>query len=194
PRPAPVPGRLLMVGLLEHAPNAVGLRRFVDEVLPSVRERVPGAELHAVGFHGVNFASTFGSAVDVPGLVLRGFVEDLAQEYARASVVIAPIFTGGGTQIKVIDALAHERPLVASPFAYGGFAADLKAPDHLRVARDPAEWIEHCVALLKDPAAAEALAARGHRAASVYDAGTMTITIQTMVRQVLGEQFPQVRQ
>jgi hypothetical protein len=147
-RAKPVPGRLLMVGFFEHPPNAEGLRWFASNVLPALRAQDSRVELHAVGRHSAALADDFAE-----GVRLRGHVADLAAEYDQACIVIAPIFSGGGTQIKVIDALAHARPLVASAFTQAGFAPDLCDERDLLVASaDPAAWIAQCMRLLADPA------------------------------------------
>ena len=95
---------------------------------------------------------------------MRGFVTDLAAEYDEASLVVAPILSGSGTQIKVLDALAHGRPLVASTFAHAGFGHDLHDEEHLLVAGDETQWIDCCSRVLADPESAAAMARRGSTA------------------------------
>ena len=175
PRVDAVPGRLLMVGLFEYPPNARALRWFVHEVLPTLRAEIPGVELHAVG----KCPPALEAELAGHGVQLRGFVTDLAREYDLASLVIAPIQSGGGTQIKVIDALAHRRPLVISAFAHAGFAADLKHPEHLLRCATAQDWISHCRWALKERAAAEAMAGRGYAAVRAYDSDTLTPAIRT---------------
>ena len=174
PRPDAVPGRLLMVGLFEHPPNAQALRWFTQTVLPALRAEIPGVELHAVG----KCPPALEAELAGRGVRLRGFVADLAHEYDLASLVIAPIQSGGGTQIKVIDALAHHRPLVISGFAHAGFADDLKHPEHLLRCDTAQDWISHCRWALKERAAAEAMAGRGYAAVRAYGSDTLTPTIQ----------------
>jgi glycosyltransferase involved in cell wall biosynthesis len=180
PRAEAVPGRLLMVGLFEYAPNAQALRWFVRAVLPTLRAENPGVELHAVGKCPPALAAELAG----PGVLLRGFVTDLAHEYDLASLVIAPVRSGGGTQIKVIEALAHQRPLVVSVFAHAGFAADLKHPDHLLHCVTTPDWISHCRWVLKEREAAEAMAGRGYAAVRVYGSDTLTAAIEATVRAV----------
>lgn len=156
PKVRAIPGRILMVGLFEHPPNADGLRWFVREIVPALRCGRGPIELHAVGKCPSALATELG-----PSIVVRGFVPDLQTEYDLASLVVAPIESGGGTQIKVIDALAHARPLVASAFAHAGFAKELQPVEHLLVCSNKAEWILACNSVLGNADAAEAMAARG---------------------------------
>lgn len=157
-RAAAVPGRILMVGLMKHAPNIAGLEWFYDLVWPSLKQRFPAASLHVIGRHADDLPTRF------PDAVFRGFVERLEPEYDAAQLVVAPIFTGAGTQIKVLDALGHARPLVASNFAVAGFAPFLKEEEHLLTADDAASWISQCSRVLQTPAASEQMAVRGAQA------------------------------
>jgi glycosyltransferase involved in cell wall biosynthesis len=152
-------GRILMVGCFTHPPNAEALEWFADRVLPGLLQRFPAIELHAIGRIGPDFDRRFRSPVRI-----RGFVADLDAEYARASLVVAPIHAGGGTQIKVIEALAHGRPLVASTFAHSGFAETLRPDVELLVASEAQEWIEKCNWALQQPVLANEMGRRGRQA------------------------------
>ncbi|KQU62252.1 hypothetical protein ASG67_03850 [Sphingomonas sp. Leaf339] len=178
-REAPVAGRLLMVGLFAHEPNIEGLRWFADHVWPALSARFPFAELHVIGRHGPDLPEQIRAAH------FHGFVKDLAAEYDRAAVVVAPIRSGGGTQIKVIDALVHARPLVSSTFAYSGFAADLKLNDHMLAADSAAQWIDACTSLLNDSDATEGMARRGaEKAAATYGPERMVTEVRSTLASV----------
>ncbi len=155
-RRPPIARRILMVGYFEHPPNAEGLDWFVSRVLPKLAERLPGVELHAIGKHPPQFSERFSGRV-----VVRGFVDDLAKEYAQAALVIAPIRYGGGTQIKVLEALAHGRPLVSSTFAHAGFAPHLVDGEHLLAAETEEAWLHACTWVLEHPDLSESLAVQG---------------------------------
>lgn len=183
PKASAIAGRILMVGLFEHPPNADGLRWFVDEVLPALRDGFAEVEMHAVGkCPPALFAELTGKGVQV-----RGFVADLQTEYDRAALVVAPIASGGGTQIKVIDALAHGRPLVVSTFAHAGFSEELKQDQHLLVCSDRQQWIDACRSVLQDPESAERMALRGLDAVQSFGRdrlrSTMSETFKAIQRQ-----------
>ncbi len=76
-------------------------------MLPEVRRRAPDFELDAAG-------STFAPWRPDPGIVLLGAVDDLDSLYARAAFAICPLLAGTGEQIKIIDAMAHGLPVVAT--------------------------------------------------------------------------------
>jgi glycosyltransferase involved in cell wall biosynthesis len=126
-RPARVsalPGndRLLFVGNLTYSPNVDAARTLALDVLPLVRARRPNATLHLVG----RAAREVRALAEADGVVVEGEVGDLAPSYADADVVVVALRAGAGTRIKVLEAFAHQRPVVATPIAVAGLAV---APD-----------------------------------------------------------------
>lgn len=179
---APVSGRILMVGYFEHPPNAEGLEWFANRILSRLVERFPGVELHAIGKISPHLARRFSAPV-----VIHGFVDDLAVEYARATIVIAPIRSGGGTQIKVLEALAHERLLISSTFAHTGFAEHLVNGEHLVTADSEEEWLTACQWALRNPGSCRHLAAAGRIAVHRnYGTGHMAAAIQRTINEIVG--------
>jgi glycosyltransferase involved in cell wall biosynthesis len=169
-----VHGRILIVGDFEYPPNAEGLRWFATEVLPPLSQRFSSLELHAVGKFPGRLRDELAGTV-----TFRGFVDDLAPEYDRAAFVIVPITSGGGTQVKLIDALAHGRPLVASAFSHRGYSRELHDGEHLRVAEDVPSWIEQCTWVLQHPDLASAMGARGYLAVkAAYGVDQMNLRVQ----------------
>lgn len=158
--PAKTGRRILMVGTYPYPPNEQGLVWFARVILPRIVELFPDVEFHAVGQYYKRELEVLGPAVR-----MRGFVDDLAGEYAQADVVICPITSGSGTQIKVVEALMSGRPTLVSDFSYQGFA-DVLAPDkHLLVARGEQEWVRHLTAVLDDPGCFAAMADRARTTA-----------------------------
>lgn len=151
-----------MVGMYAYLPNEEGLTWFTQNVLPEIVTRFPDVELHAVGRYTNQSLDKLGKAVK-----MRGFVDGLRDEYIRADVVICPIRSGSGTQIKVVEALMSGRPTVVSDFSYQGFSDVLEPDNHLLVARDPQEWVKHIIAVLRDPAAFSNMAQNGRKVAEM---------------------------
>ena len=158
PRAPANPPRVLMVGKFGYAPNTEGVEFFIGQVLPALRKAVPGSRLRLVGQCPPDLAARWRA---VAGVDVDGFVDDLAPVYAGASLVVAPVFSGGGTQIKVLEALGHECGTVVSGFAAAGFAPNLRDGEHLLVARDAGEWVAQCLKLIASPAQAERLGRAG---------------------------------
>jgi polysaccharide biosynthesis protein PslH len=102
------PLRLLFVGAVNYRPNQLGLEWFISEVLPRVRERLPaGVVVDVVGSSPRRLAGA-------EQVTLHGRVPSVEPFYKRAHVAIVPVLYGSGTRLKVIEAMAHQRPVVAT--------------------------------------------------------------------------------
>jgi glycosyltransferase involved in cell wall biosynthesis len=139
--------------------NVHGVTWFIERVLPAVRRHVPEAELWLVGGIGDRIP-------EGPGVRRLGFVDSLDQVYRRAAVVVNPQQFGTGLSIKSIEALRHARPLVAT--VSGARGLEDGAGLAFRQAASAEEFGEHLVELLRDPAEAAALGARGIAYARAY--------------------------
>lgn len=153
---AKVGRRILMVGMYAYPPNEEGLVWFARRILPRIADLFPNVEFHAIGQYYKQELDELGGAV-----TMRGFVDNLGEEYRQADVVICPIMSGSGTQIKVVEALMNGRPAVVSDFSYQGFSNVLTPDDHLLVARNEEEWVRHITAVLREPSRFTAMATMG---------------------------------
>ena len=143
--PPPGEDRLLFVGNLTYEPNRVAARLLAGEILPRVQQRRPNATLELVGSNGGSLDDLAG----VDGVRLLGAVPDVAPHYASADAVVVPLRHGGGTRIKVLEAFAYRRPVVATSTAVAGLdvvhdrhvvvaeTSDEIAPRRSRPARRP---------------------------------------------------------
>ena len=121
PRALEEPGRILFIGHAQHLPNRDGLLGFVAGAWPKIRAKAPNARLRVVGRE---FTENMVGAGAAEGVDILGFVEDLQEEYARASLVIAPVMEGGGTKIKVLEAMQFQKPVVAHRHSTHGFHSE----------------------------------------------------------------------
>ena len=152
------PPTILMVGTFAYGPNREGANYFIDEELPTIQAAIPDVRLRLVGHCPEQYVGPWQNR---KGIEAAGFVDDLAKEYEGASVVIAPIFSGGGTQIKVLEGLAYGKGLVVSEFALAGFQPRMAAGTHLEVAMRPQDWAERCLSLIRNRPRAAALGKAG---------------------------------
>ena len=102
---------ILFVGNLAYPPNAIAVRELARRILPCVRARLPGSQLRVCGARGESLEKELGK---LPGVSFLGFVPDLASEYLRASVFVSPVPFAGGTQYKLLEAMAVGTPCVTS--------------------------------------------------------------------------------
>jgi glycosyltransferase involved in cell wall biosynthesis len=155
PAPARRPDRLCFVGSLDYAPNIDGLEWFVAEILPRLAARRPGVVLELVG----RGAGPRIQALAGPRVELVGAVPAVRPHLERAALAVVPLRIGGGTRLKIVEALALGTPLVSTPIGAEGL--ELEGGRHLALAERPEEFAAACAALLDDPAAARQLGLAG---------------------------------
>ena len=117
---APEPGRLLMIGSFAHLPNLLALEFFLREVWPLLG---PGYTLHVIGGARHEYYLDFFRdrvSLDLSQVEVEGFVSDVRGAYDRASVVLATLTASAGTNIKVLEAMAMGKVVVATPAGVNG--------------------------------------------------------------------------
>jgi glycosyltransferase involved in cell wall biosynthesis len=138
------PLTILFVGGFGHPPNVDAALWLGRTIFPRVLERVPAARLDLVGHEPIpEVLELARGAVSV-----HGSVPDVTPYLDRAAVVVAPIRIGGSMRMKVLEALAAGKALVATPRAAEGVEAT--AGDHYVLAADEEEVVEALVELLSD--------------------------------------------
>jgi sugar transferase (PEP-CTERM/EpsH1 system associated) len=149
PRPGdPSPDRstVLFFGALDYWPNVDGLLFFLDEIWPRVTATHPSARLRILGRRPPPALL----ARKGPRVELAGFVEDLRPSLAAAAAVIVPLRLGGGTRLKILEAMAMARPVVSTTLGAEGI--DVASGRELLLADDPALFAAALRRLLEDPA------------------------------------------
>jgi polysaccharide biosynthesis protein PslH len=175
------PDRVLFTGTLDYQPNAEAVVWFATEVLPHLRVRRPSVRVTIVGRNPPRQVQQL--AADL-GLELTGWVADLVPYQRAAAVAIAPLRSGGGTKLKVLEALAAGRPLVATSVAAEGI--DVEDGVHLLVRDEPGAFADAVAGLLVDSERARALAAAGReRVAARYDWGVLADAMHESLRRWL---------
>jgi glycosyltransferase involved in cell wall biosynthesis len=139
---------LMYFGTLSWQPNIDGLERLITRILPLVTRRIPEAKLIVAGRDAPR--SLVELAQRSPGVQYAGALDDPEPLYRRARVFVETTQTGGGTRLKVLNAMARGLPTVASVQAAQGL--DIVPGDHLLVARDDDVLAEAIVLLLTDQA------------------------------------------
>ena len=175
--PAAAEGPVItMAGLLVYKPNLDGARWFVREVLPRIRRRVPGASVRLIG----RFDERAQPLGDVEGVALIGEVDDIAAALAGTAVIVAPLRSGSGTRIKILEAFARRYPVATTTLGCEGLGA-VPGTD-LLIGDTPEELATACVRLLTDPALAEDVAGAGWR---IWDERYRWEVIQPRIQQLV---------
>ncbi|MDQ2940758.1 MAG: glycosyltransferase family 4 protein [Chloroflexota bacterium] len=137
--------RIVFVGAMSYAPNIAAVRYFAQQVLPLIRSARPNAQFVIVG----RDPSPSVLALSADGVEVTGEVEDVRPHIEEAAVVVVPMQSGSGIKNKVLEALAMERAVVATPLAIEGIAAT--PGEHLVVASGARQLADAVLRLLADP-------------------------------------------
>lgn len=142
-----VPQRLVFTGSMDWLPNEDGMLWFVREVFPAISQAVPGASLAIVGRRPGRKIQRL-SETD-PQVIVTGRVEDVRPYLAEGSVFIVPLRIGGGTRIKIFEAMAAGIPVVSTTIGAEG----LRVEDgrHLLLANDASTFVQSVITLLRNP-------------------------------------------
>ena len=159
------PDTLVFNGSLTYRANFEAMQWFLTEVYPRIQAARPGVRLVITGsVAGVDLAALPRD----PSVHFTGFVDDVRVPVAEAAVAIAPIRQGGGTRLKILEAMALGTPVVATPKAAEGLA--VVDGEHLLLAETPAAFEQRVCALLDNNAQGRRLAANARqRVESGYD-------------------------
>ena len=144
PPPLPAEPTLLFLGAFHYGPNIEAAERLACRILPLVRARLPGARLLIAG----DGSDRLPWAAGLAHVECLGFVPDLAGLYARSRVVCAPIVNGGGTRLKLIEAAAYAKPMVATHIGAEGL--NFVDDEHILLRDRDADIADACLRLLRN--------------------------------------------
>ena len=144
--------KLIFTGQMDYPPNVAAVVRAATRIMPLVRERFPDAGLHVVGR---NPAAAVLALDGVNGCRVWGRVDDVRPWLAAADVALVPLEIARGVQNKVLEAMAMALPVVASPGAATGIAAE--PGRHFVVAESDGALAGAVIAQLETPETAQTM-------------------------------------
>ena len=154
---AEVADRMLFLASVDWFPNVDAVNYFVDAMLPAILRTRPQATLRIVGRR--LSASDAAHFAKVPGVEVIGEVDDVREELRSASVVVVPLRIGGGSRLKILEALAAGKAVVSTTVGAEGLAVADGA--QLRTADAPDRFAKVVCELLADTPQRHALGRAG---------------------------------
>lgn len=144
---------IAFLGGFGHPPNRMAVEFFAKDVMPLILAQLPDVTFDIYG-------SGSGAAADLaalPGVRVKGYVDDVRDAYDGCRVFVAPLLTGAGVKGKVVDALAYGVPCVLSPVAAEGIA--IRSGEEAVIARTAQQWADAVVGLYTDAKAWKSMSA-----------------------------------
>lgn len=155
PLPEPAAGNsLLYIGTLGYPPNVDAVLHFTDAILPLIRQKIPDVRFVVVGHRPPEAIRLLAERKEI---TLAPSTMDLLPYYREARVCVVPLRAGGGTRIKILEAMALGRPVVSTTLGCEGL--DVKNDEQLMIAGTPSEFARDVIQLLGDPLHCRRLAA-----------------------------------
>lgn len=140
------PNSVVFVGTMNWYPNVHAVAYLLREVWPGLKARVPGATLDIAGSNPPD--SIIQLARSLPDVTVHGYLPDVRPLIDSAAVFACPIQDGGGTKLKILDAFAMRKCVVAHPIACEGI--DVAPGSNVVLASSPEEFIGAISSLLSD--------------------------------------------
>jgi glycosyltransferase involved in cell wall biosynthesis len=158
-RPSSEPGddnAIVMTGFMKTRPNIDAALHFVEEVLPHIVAARPNIVFYIVGGGAPDEVKRLAG----PHVVVTDTVPDVRPYVHGSAVFVVPLRMGGGTRLKVLEALSMKKPLVSTSLGCEGI--DVKHREHLLIADAPIAFANAVLELLDNKALAATLAHQGH--------------------------------
>lgn len=169
---------LVYSGALTYQANFDAVAYFMGDIYPKIKTQIPDVKFYVTG-------RTDGVPLErLPRrdeIIFSGYVSDIRSVLSRCCVNVVPLRMGGGTRLKILEALAMGTPVVST--AKGAEGLDLVAGQDLILADGPDEFAQAVIRLLKDAALRERLAANGKMAVmNQYDWRFIAQNLQDAIR------------
>lgn len=157
-REEPDPTSLVFTGSFQYSPNYEAMQWFLTEVFPLVKQAVPHVRLTITG-------DSAGKPLPLlDGVTLLGRVDDIRPIVASAWISLAPIWTGGGTRLKILEAMALKTPVVAT--SKGAEGIDVTHGKNILLANTSTEYSQAIIRLLTNPGLRAELVSHAYRLVS----------------------------
>ncbi|HEV3484970.1 MAG TPA: glycosyltransferase, partial [Vicinamibacterales bacterium] len=146
------PTHMVFTGSMDWLPNEDGMLYFVREILPLVRRAEPSATLSIIGRAPTPAVKRL---ADEPGIEVTGRVDDVRPHVAAGSVYVVPLRIGGGTRLKIFEAMAMGKAVVSTTIGAEGLP--VTSGRDIVIADEPQRFADAVVALMRDPNARQRL-------------------------------------
>ena len=153
---AAAPGRahIVFTGSMDWLPNEDGMTYFCRDILPKIRQAEPDATVSIIGRAPTPAVRKLG---EIPGVEVTGRVDDVRPHIARGSVYVVPLRIGGGTRLKIFEAMSMGKAVVSTTIGAEGLP--VTAGRNIEIADEPDAFAQSVVRLISDTAARRSIEA-----------------------------------
>lgn len=178
-------GSLLFTGNMDYAPNVDAVVYFVREILPLIHQKFPEVIFTIAGQRPVEKVQALAGAK----VIVTGFIKDLAPVYNNASVVVAPLRFGAGTQNKVLEAMAMGIPVVCSNIGFKGL--NIESGEGAVMETEKSAFANSVCRLLASEALRKSVGEKGRQTISQrFDWDVITAQLEDYFKEITREEIP----
>ncbi len=170
-------------GAYHHYPNVDAVLHFVDNIFPLIKERIPAAHFYVIGIHPPPQLEALNKRADI---TVTGFVPDIRDALARCRVIVAPVRLGLGMRVKVLEAMALGKAVVATELACAGL--DMVDGQHAIINNEDGSFAESVCYLLQDRICGDCLGEEARKLVETdYDYQKIGQRLETVYREFTGQ-------
>jgi polysaccharide biosynthesis protein PslH len=137
---------IVFTGSMDWLPNEDAIRYFTEQIMPRIRQVVPEVTLTVVGRNP--YAGLLELSKRDPSVIVTGRVEDVRPYMERAAAYVVPLRIGGGTRLKIFEAMAMEKPIVSTSVGAEGLPVTNEV--ELLIADSPESFAASVIRLLRE--------------------------------------------
>jgi len=182
--PFPLGGRgksLLFVGSMDYEPNEDAVRYFCKDVFPLLKKDIPEIKLTVVG---KNPPTDLQKLSENPDIIITGHVDDILPFYQKAVLSVVPLRSGGGTRLKILEAMATGTPIVST--AIGCEGLDVVDNKNIMIANTPEEFANKIIHLVSNEDAWNKVALEGRKLVEeMYDWELIACSLQDVYKRLV---------
>lgn len=143
---APEQGYILFLGSMDWMPNIDAVQYFVNSIYPIIKGKYPSAKFVIVGRNPVKSVNEL--ADNDKSIFVTGTVDDVRPYLKKASVMVVPLRAGGGTRIKIYEAMAAGVPVVSTSVGAEGLAVENNK--HILIGDSPDDFADKTIRILNN--------------------------------------------
>jgi sugar transferase (PEP-CTERM/EpsH1 system associated) len=171
---------ILFTGNMDYAPNVDAVLYFATDILPLIQSRIPGVKFVIAGQRPVKKVKDLAAG----NIEVTGFVKDLSEMYRKASIVVAPLRFGAGTQNKVLEAMAMGVPVVSRNIGFSGL--NIVSGEGVVLALETQAFADSCIELLQSEAKRKSIGEEGSRVIRTrFDWDVVAQTLESYFSQIV---------
>jgi glycosyltransferase involved in cell wall biosynthesis len=176
----PEPFSLVFTGAMSYAPNSDGMLHFLEHIFPRILKQIPQMKIYIVGSGPPRALLSRASS----NVIVTGFVEDVRPFVWRSGIYVVPLRMGGGTRLKVLEAMAMKKPIVTT--SIGAEGINVCDGESALLADEPEQFADAVVRLSQDINLQQKLTANGYDLMlRQYEWSVIGIQLQSTYQSVL---------